>query len=122
MQNPETFSRNLDHIVTVIGDLYEKHGGFLKWKPESECILDLGIGDGRVTREIVLTIIPKNVKEYVGADLSEPMLKSVTKTLLHPKLQTLQLDAATKNLPNDLKNRFDHVLANGLLHHVQDAR
>lgn len=122
MQDPKAFSRNLNHTVNVIADLYKQHGGLLKWKSEPESILDLGIGDGRVTKDVVLPFIPKNVKEYLGADLSSPMVNSANKKVLHPNFRAIQLDAATKNLPTELRNRFDHIFANGLFHHVQDTR
>lgn len=122
MINPKSYSRNLNHVVEVVKDCYGRYQKLLIWRSQPESILDIGIGDGRMSTELIAPILPKNLKEYIGADISEVMLQSAKETIAHPKFSTFQLDAATKNLPDEMRNRFDHVFANGLLHHVQDIR
>lgn len=123
MFQPEKYSQHLDQFIDITKQLYQKHQKpLLVWSSEPESILDLGIGDGRTSKEVTLSIIPKNVKEYVGADISEVMLKVAEKTVQHEKLSVVQMDAATKNLPDNMNNRFHHIFACYLFHHVQDLR
>lgn len=122
MYNPQSYSRNLDFSVKIIKQLFEKNKKFLKWSSEPESILDLGIGDGRMTKEVIIPIVPKNIKEYVGGDISEIMLKSAEKTLNYEKYRSFIIDAQAKSVPVEMKNRFHHIFANFLLHHTRNTR
>lgn len=122
MNKPDSYSKNLDHVIKNLNNYFQKYGKLIKWKSEPESILDFGIGDGRLSKEVLFPKIPKNIKEYVGVDISEVMLKSAKETIKDSRFNTYQLDAATDSLPEELKNRFDHIFASGLFHHVQNIR
>lgn len=91
MFNPKMYSPHIDACIAISKQLYKKHETLLKWNPESESIADLGIGDGRMTKEVILPIIPKNVKEYVGGDISDIMLNTAKVTIQHEKFKTVHL-------------------------------
>lgn len=122
MNLPQQYSRNLAPFVNIARHLFEKHGNLLKWNSEPESILDIGIGDGTITKEVIMPRIPSNVKEYIGADISEAMLKSTKETVRFNQFTTMQMDVATKDLPDQMRNRFHHVFSSYLFHHVQDMR
>lgn len=109
-------------FINKTNSLYQKYGKLIKWSTEPVSILELGIGNGILTEKVLLPIIPKNIKEYIGCDVFEPILDFASEIVTHDKFKTYQLDVATKNLPNELKNRFDHIFSNNLFHHIQDTR
>lgn len=120
--NPKWYSQHLDPFVDTTKAFVENPSKHLKWSLKPESILDLGIGDGKMTKVVILPLIPINIKEYIGGDISEKMLSSAKATISHEKFKTLRIDATTKNLPNELKNRFDHIFSYNLFHHTQDLR
>lgn len=115
MYNPQKYSRNLDPFVDIAKELFQNHWDLLKWNSESESILDLGIGDGRITKEVILPLIPCNIQEYIGCDISDTMLYQAAKTIDLNKFKTYQLDASTRSLPCEMKSRFDHIVSSFLL-------
>lgn len=122
MFNPRRYSQNLGPFVNWTKIAYEKQRHLLKWNSEPESILDIGIGDGRMTKEVILPLIPKNIKEYVGADISETMLNYAKGIINHEKFTTAFVDIKANSVPVEMQNRFDHVFCSYLLHHVQDTR
>lgn len=118
MYNPQQYSRSIGLLVNATKNVFEKHANLLEWNSEPESILDHGIGDGKMTNEVILPLIPRNIKEYVGADISNTMLETAKQTVKHDKLKFVQLDAATRELPNEMRNRFHHIFSNLMLHHV----
>lgn len=122
MYSPQKYSKNIEPVVNIIRTVFLKNAKLLKWKSEPESIMDLGVGDGRMTKEVILPSVTKNIKEYVGADISEVMLKNAEKTIDHEKFRTVVLDAQTKKIPVQMKNRFHHIFANFLLHQTRDTR
>lgn len=122
MIDPVGLSRNIDDYISTAKILFQKHSQLLKWKSEPESILDLGIGDGRMTKEVILPILPKNIKEYVGVDISETMLASARECISHNKFKTQTMDAVTNSVPAHLKNRFHHIFSNNLFHFMRDMR
>lgn len=122
MFKPVFYSNNLDPYIDITKQLYRKHSKLIRWRHVPESIMDLGIGDGRMSKEVVLPMVPEDVIEYVGADISKTMLSSAKTTMNHKKFKTIEFDASTKNLPDDLKNRFHHIFSNYLFHHIQDTR
>lgn len=122
MFQPVLYSNNLDPYIVIAKQLYQKHSKLIRWHQVLESVMDLGIGDGRTSKEVVLPIVPQSLNEYVGADISVTMLASAEKTVNHNIFKAIELNAATKNLPDELKNRFHHIFSNYLFHHIQDTR
>lgn len=120
MYCPNEYSLHLDCIIPLTKQLVEKNKKFLNWRNEPESILDLAIGDGRMTRETILPILPKCIKEYIGLDISEVMLQTAKETINLETFSTIQLDATTKSLPINLINRFDHIISNYFFHYIQE--
>lgn len=116
MYNPQRYSRSIEPYTQIAKDLFQKHEKLFKWNSEPESILEIGVGDGKITNEIILPMIPKNIEEYIGSDISEVMLESAMKTITHDKFKTFQMDAGSRNIPNEVKNRFHHVISNYCLH------
>lgn len=122
MFKPVLYSNNLDPYIDITKQLYRKHSKLIRWHHVPESIMDLGIGDGRMSKEVVLPMVPADVIEYVGADISRTMLSSAEMTMNHNKFKTIEINAFAKPLHDDLKNRFHHIFSNYLFHHIQDTR
>lgn len=122
MIEPSGYSENLGPYVDVARNIFNKHKNLLKWNDEPESIMDLGMGDGRVTKEIFLPNIPQNIKEYVGCDISLDMLISSKKVIGHSHFQTFQMDATVETVPAEMRGRFHHIFSNYLFHHIPNTR
>lgn len=122
MIDPENYSKNLDPYLDIVKNLYQKQSKLIQWKSEPESIMDLGIGDGKMSKQVLFPIVPKPLLEFIGVDVSQEMLVSAKNTYNDDKFSTFQLNAATKEVPNELKNRFDHIFSSFLFHHIQDTR
>ena len=107
---------------------YEKHSqGQQKWAreliekislEETENVLDLGCGDGKVTAEISKLVINGSI---IGVDNSAGMIKLATdrhSTTIYPNLSFQEMDAGNLNF-ND---RFDLIFSNAALHWVKDQK
>lgn len=124
MFNPTGYSRHIGNtgFVDATWKLVNMNKTFLIWRQEPESILDLGIGDGRTTKEAIIPILPKNIKEYIGADISEIMLQSARETINLETFKTIQLDGTMKCLPPELLNRFHHIFSNYFFNYIHDVR
>lgn len=122
MYNPQKYSKNIDRFINITKTVFEKNKELLKWSSDPESILDIGIGDGRITKEVIIPQVAANIKEYVGGDISDIMLFSAQNTINHDKFKTVVINIQASNVPGDLKNRFHHIFANFVLHHTPDIR
>lgn len=115
MENMELYGQATGPVDLNIKAM-EQAKSFIRWSSNPESIIDVGIGDGRVTNEAILPMLPENIKEYVGADLSTNALNFSKTTVTHPKYKTIQIDICSNELPIEYQNRFDKVFACFLLH------
>lgn len=122
MLNPKLYRRHVSVTINANRNLYEKYGKHLKWKEQPEIILDVGIGDGIITNEVIIPFIPNAIEEYIGCDISDIMIESVESLIKHPRFKTLKLDITTKEIPENLLNKFSHIFANYALHAFSDIR
>lgn len=115
MDKPELYSKG-DSTVTINKVALDKYGHLIKWGNVPESIFESGIGDGKVTREVIIPRLPENIKEYIGSDLSQQMLDFCKAQINFPKFQTFQMDICTEEIPQEYQNRFEKVFASLLLH------
>jgi juvenile hormone acid methyltransferase len=82
-------------------------------------VLDVGTGDGGVTSDILLPRLPEDLKKLVCLDVSEKMVEFTRDRLKHnSKAEFVQMDIATKEIPSELFERFDHIFSFNCLHWV----
>lgn len=115
------------------GDDYASHsGGQARWglsnleqlnlKP-GDSVLDIGCGDGKISREIAGLCAPG---EVIGVDFSASMIEHAKATHLdqnqtqNQQLQFEVLDAAALPQARHLHQRFNAVFSNSTLHWVAD--
>lgn len=115
MNKPELYSKGKSTRV-IHESIFQKYGHFIRWGNPPESIIEIGIGDGNVTKEVIMPILPNNIEEYVGCDLSKEMVEFSRTMITHPKYRCLQMDICSAELPAELHNRFDKVFACCLLH------
>lgn len=115
MNHPKLYSK-LESNVTINAKFIEQYWHYLKWGKKSESILDAGIGDGKVTKNVIMCRLPNNIKEYIGLDISPKMLNFSEATIKHSKFNTCLMDICTKEISPQYQNRYDKVFAFFLLH------
>lgn len=117
MEKPELYTKGNSKVVINKAAL-EKYGQYLRWSKSPESIIEAGIGDGKVTQQVIIPFLPNNIKEYVGTDISDKMLVFSNNLIEHPKYKTAVLDICAKEIPQEFHNRFDKAFASLLLHMV----
>lgn len=117
MHKAEAYAKGSSH-VNINKIALGKYWQFIKWGDEPESILDIGIGDGRVTKYAILPNISKEIKEYIGSDISQEMLNFSKTVIDHPKYVTVQMDICSNEIPLEFQNRFDKIFSCFLLHMV----
>lgn len=117
MEKPDQYASTKTPWI-IQKTILDKYFHFFKWSNTPESIIDVGIGDGNVAQNITIPHLPKNIKEYIGCDLSQNML-DFSKTIIdHPKYDTVKLDICAEDVPLEYQRRFDKVFACLLLHMV----
>ncbi|KAG5865527.1 hypothetical protein JTB14_035898 [Gonioctena quinquepunctata] len=121
MNQPELYMKTNSIAQTLNRAFLEKYKYLLSWT-KGESILDVGVGVGITTKNILLPYVPEDFKEIVCCDVSEEMLKTARKNFQHPRVSFLHMDISTKDLPSGLENRFDHIFSFFCLHWVQNPK
>lgn len=86
-----------------------------------ESVLDVGCGIGDVTCELLRPRLPKSVKSVVGVDYSEDMIDFARSKWTNDVVFS-HMNIATKNIPVDYEENFDHVFSFYCLHWIMHQR
>ncbi|CAH1179146.1 unnamed protein product [Phaedon cochleariae] len=121
MIQPELWSRN--NNITILANMkyMEKYKDKIKWK-DGESILEFGMGCGRNTREVLLPHLPENFKEYIGSDVTTPMVEHSRRTIIHQRMKIIQFDIECDSIPPEFVGRFDHIFSFMVMHWIQNTR
>lgn len=122
MNRPDFFSKNGNYLLGMTNAIYNKYDNKLIWNNDTECVMDIGVGDGSVAQQIIIPRLPKNFKEFIGIDLSEAAVKYAKKIIDLPNTKMILMNISTKDSPAEYKNRFDHIFSNRCLHHVENLK
>lgn len=115
------YSRNNHSVIKSVKPILGKYISELEWDEDNVSILDIGIGDGRMTKEVLIPSFPKKIKELIGCDISESALQHSRSVINSPLFETLKMDIATTVLPDQLKNKFNYVFSVFCLHNVKNS-
>ncbi|TMW51282.1 hypothetical protein DOY81_003668, partial [Sarcophaga bullata] len=97
----------------------------LEWRLDgTDTLLDVGSGSGDVLMDFILPIMPEKFEKIVGTDLSPKMVNYARNYYRqHENCDFRVLDIGSEvNLPNDLREQFNHVTSFYCLHWVQNQR
>uniref|UniRef100_A0A6P7GFB0 Juvenile hormone acid O-methyltransferase-like n=1 Tax=Diabrotica virgifera virgifera TaxID=50390 RepID=A0A6P7GFB0_DIAVI len=118
---PELFAQQTPFFIHNTKPLLSKHKHVINWR-KSPSILEFGFADGSNSKNCLQPIIPPDYKEFIGADVSKPMVDYARKHVALPRSNFCQLDIATKSVPNELKDRFDHIFSFFTIHMIKSPR
>ncbi|KAG5890581.1 hypothetical protein JTB14_012709 [Gonioctena quinquepunctata] len=116
---PELYSKNNNVTVDYTKSHLIKYQHLIKWK-RNAAIMEFGYADGGASQSTLFPVLPDDFKEFVGTDISEKMIEYARMKTKHPKMRFSVLDIATKELPNDLVGRFDHIFSFYAMNVVSD--
>lgn len=120
MYQPALYSDNNNCAVRSIQYLMSKYGKLINWK-KNESIIEVGLGDGRVSYHGLVPNIPQDFKEYVGTDISASMLEHAKNVIVSEKARFEVLDVV-KDVPLKYENSFDHVFSFLLFHWIKETK
>lgn len=121
MDNPELYAKN-NYATRVLSENYlQKHINFLNWKKNEE-ILDIGSGDGGVSLEILAPRLPDDFVKLTCVEICSDAVELAKRRSNNGKVEFLVLDIATKTLPKNFENRFQHAFSFYCLHWVFDQK
>lgn len=91
-------------------------------KSEELRVIDIGSGSGRLIHELLIPLLPKNIKEIVATDLDQSMVEFARSVNENPKVKFGVLDIGAENIPEHFYNRFDILFSSYCFQYVQDIR
>lgn len=120
MINSVFYSANNNCTYNSAKLMLNRMNQFIKWKKNAS-ILEFGIGDGRVSADVLFPIIPTDFREYIGIDVSKSMVELARKTIPSGKTQLIDTDIL-KSVPKEFENRFDYIFSFLTMHWIYDTR
>ncbi|KAK5638095.1 hypothetical protein RI129_012390 [Pyrocoelia pectoralis] len=122
MFKPNEFIRSVAPSEGAIKYVLKHYWGYVNVKEYCN-VLEIGCGPGNCTHDILLPLFPKTLQNYVGTDISRPMIEyAQTHYQNEPRLKFEMLDVGTYCLPKKFLAAFDHILSFQCLHFVSDHR
>ncbi|XP_045472427.1 juvenile hormone acid O-methyltransferase-like [Harmonia axyridis] len=89
-------------------------------KNDELSVVDIGSGSGRLLHEVLIPLLPKNIKEIVATDIDEKMIDFSRSVNEHPKVIFNVLDIGGEKIPLHFQNRFDLLFSSYCFQYVRD--
>ena len=106
-----------------VKSVLNKYPEIFKWKNDgTESTIDFGTGPGDITSDYILTLMPKNFDQVIGADISQTMVDYSQREFGTDKLHFKVMDASKnvkENYP-DMLERFDVFTSFFCVHFVKE--
>ncbi|KAG5896710.1 hypothetical protein JTB14_014586 [Gonioctena quinquepunctata] len=121
--NPELYSKNNCLQAEENTNVINKYLDFDEWH-NGESVLEIGMGDGGYTVEMFLPRLPKNIRRYIGSDISPNMVEYAKKKYpkeKYPIIDFTVLDPQN-GIPAGFIDEFDHVVSFNCFHFFSNAR
>lgn len=99
-----------------------KYGHLLKWSEYQEICLEVGCGEGTITKEIFYPWIKDRIQKLVAIDKLDGMIKFAKEHNSAEKLEYHTLDIMDNNMTKGMKNQYDHVFSICVDHLITDTR
>ncbi|XP_056642725.1 juvenile hormone acid O-methyltransferase-like [Diorhabda sublineata] len=122
MDRPQLYAKFQDLQKTDNVFVLEKFFDISRWKIEGENALDIGCGDGRFLFEHLIPKLPKHFGKIVAGDCSQNMLEFAKSRYRTPKVDFVQIDIGSENIPEEFENQFHHIYSFYTLHWVKKQR
>lgn len=100
----------------------DKYAHLLKWRSNEEIILDVGCGDGSVTKEVLYPYLEDHVKKLEAVDLSESMIEFARTNYSMEKIEYKTLDLGSDEDIRTLTDKFDHIFSFYCTHWILDQK
>lgn len=120
--NPLLYAKHADMQRRDAEYLLKKYSDFLKI-PKNARVADIGPADGSLTTKILLPKLPPDFEKLTGFDISKEMINFAKKTYQdQPKLEFIELEIASKQIPERFYNCFDNIFSFYCLNWVTENR
>lgn len=118
MENAELYKKSNTLQKRDALQCLEEYAKKIKWRNDGDTVIDIGSGDGSVTTGILMKFLPSNCTRVVGCDKSDKMVRFANKHHAgeHVSFTTLDVEG---NLPDELREKFDHVFSFYTLHWIK---
>lgn len=124
MNNPKLYQESNDLQSNISQEVIKKYLKFIEWNQNGDDdIIDIGCGTGNVTVEILLPNFPSSIKRLLAVDVNTKMIKTALEKYsnFNSKVDFGVLDMG-EEIPDNYKEKFNHVFSFFCLHWIQDQR
>lgn len=111
-----TASKNLASAIL------NKHRDSFKWKNYKENILEIGCGDGSLTKTVLYSFIGDHVQELVAIDKLDYMCNYAKANNAVEGIEYRFKDAMDADHVEEMKGQFDHIFAIFVAHWIPDTK
>ncbi|GJQ87695.1 putative juvenile hormone acid methyltransferase [Trypoxylus dichotomus] len=105
-----------------VDDGFNNYGHLLKWKAEKETVLEIGCGDGFITREILYKRYGDHIKKLIAIDKLDSMIEYAKSFNKNESIDFVTMDIKDQNSIEKMKGCFDHIFTFYTIHWITDSR
>lgn len=99
-----------------------RFSNLLKWKPYKENVLDVGCGDGSVTKEILYPLLENHLDRIYAVDVSAGMIEHAKANNNMDEIEYSIMDMGSDDGIDKVKSKFDHIFSFYCTHWIVDQR
>lgn len=113
---------NIDVNKRIVLRQLKNYCDLLKWKNYKENCIDVGCGEGTLTRQVLYPYIQNHIHKLEAIDNLDGMIQFAREHNSHEKIEYHTMDILNDRMIKNMLNQFDHLFSFFVSHLIPDTR